>query len=638
MTDPYDAGPPLTPSQQAVVGLPADALALVTAGAGAGKTHTLVRRLDRLVAEEDLSAGEILVLTFSRAAVRELRNRLLRHGDAAGHVRAQTFDSWALSLLIEVDAGTDWTTKSFNARIEGARAAIDDGLADELYDDLQHVVIDEVQDLVGVRRELVESLVDRFECGFTLVGDPAQSIYGFTVPDVEERRSEPNRFFEWLRNTFGEDLIELTLKDNFRARTDDARTALVYGPRLRTLTESRGDGGKSLHRELRDALQGQLNLGDLDAFVASSLAEYPGTTAVLCRTNGQALVVSEKLAENGVEHRLQRSAQDRVAPAWIGLLFKAADGAMLTRAAFGGLVPSLPLADGADADHLWGLLQKTGPTRGGDRSLDLGRLRSAIGRGRLPDDLTVQPPAKLVVSSFHRAKGLEFDRVVVVDPGPLPVPSDSADQRRKRYFLDIDPAESARALYVAMTRARDDLLWLNPPDMSNIRSDPKVDRWARFGFQYWVRHGLELLGGDVHTDQPAGMRDFVGDVTELQEYLASKVRAGDEVRLERLTADGLEDAPAYLIVHEGRPIGTVSDRFRTDLDLHLKTSNNYVVRNRPPEITGVRVDAVETVSGSEAAGVQAELGPHGIWLAPRLMGLSTFVWDEKENDGGAGSR
>lgn len=633
MTDPYDASPPLTSAQQDVVDLPADTLALVTAGAGAGKTHTLVRRLDRLVAEEDLSAGEILVLTFSRAAVRELRNRLLRHGNAAGHVRAQTFDSWALSLLIEVDASTDWAVMSFDVRIEGARAAIDDGLADELYEDLRHVVIDEVQDLVGARRELVESLIDRFECGFTLVGDTAQSIYGFTVPDAKERPSEANRFFEWLRNTFGEDLTELPLEENFRALTDDARAALPYGPRLRELTESRGDDGRSLHRDLRDTLRGQLNLGKLDTFVASSLAEYPGTTAVLCRTNGQALVISEELAANGVRHRLQRSARDRVTPIWIGLLFRATESAILTRSTFDGLIPSLPLPDGAEPDQLWRLLQKTGNDRGGDRVLDLRRLRVTIANGRLPDEFTAQPPAKLVVSSFHRAKGLEFDRVVVVDPGPLQHTTPNNDKRRSKKPREIDTAEEARLLYVAMTRPREELLWLNALEMRSIRTDHQLDRWARYSpnpSQYWMRLGLEVIGGDVFTDQPAGMRDFEGDVLELQEYLTKKVSPGDDVVLERLFPDaiGSEESPPYLIMHGDRPIGAASDQFRQHLYRHLKLNSGYEPRNWPLRLTGVRVDAIETVAGSEAAGVRSGLGQYGVWLAPRLMGLSTFDWDK----------
>jgi len=639
MSGAYETTPPLTANQQAVVDLPADALTLVTAGAGTGKTHTLVRRLDRLVTEEDLSAGEILVLTFSRAAVRELRTRLVTHGDTARHVRARTFDSWALELLSEVDAGGDWPARSFEARVQGALAAIDDGLADELYEDLRHVVIDEVQDLVGSRRDLVEALLDRFDCGFTVVGDPAQSIYGFTVRDVEQRQAEPNRFFEWLRNTFGEDLTELTLEDNFRARTSEARTALAFGPRLRELTESSGDGGRSLYGDLRETLRGELNLGDLDGFVCSSLADFPGTTAVLCRTNGQALVVAETLAAHGVEHRLQRSARDRVTPAWIGRLFRAADGATLTRAGFDELAATLPLPADADSGQLWRVLQRTGTRRGNDRTLELAPLRAAMATGRLPDELTVQPEARLIVSSFHRAKGLEFDRVVVVDPGSIPV-SDPKSKRRKDF--DIDPAESARALYVAMTRPRDELLWLNPPDMSNIRPDPKLDRWGRFGFRYWVRAGLELIGGDVHTDQPAGMRDFTADAIELQEHLATKVNAGDDVVLERTmpVAAGLRESPPYLVIHQGRPIGAASQKFREELLLHLKTSNNYVPENWPARITGVRIDAIETVTGSEAAGSMAGLGSYGVWLAPRLTGLSKFEWDKKQNeedDGGTRS-
>ncbi|XUL99938.1 UvrD-helicase domain-containing protein [Streptomyces venezuelae ATCC 10712] len=53
MTDPYDAGPPPTAEQRAVVDLPWDTRLLVTAGAGSGKTHTVVRRLDALVGHED---------------------------------------------------------------------------------------------------------------------------------------------------------------------------------------------------------------------------------------------------------------------------------------------------------------------------------------------------------------------------------------------------------------------------------------------------------------------------------------------------------------------------------------------------------------------------------------------------------
>ena len=626
MSDAYGGTPELTAEQRAVVELPADAMALVTAEAGTGKTHTLVRRLDRLVAEEDLSAGEILVLTFSRAAVRELRERLSRYGDAARHVRAQTFDSWALEVLTTVDAQGDWPNKSFDARIEGAIQALEKGLADELYEDLRHVVIDEVQDLVGARRDLVETLLDRFECGFTVVGDPAQAIYGFTVKDPEERAGETNRFFDWLRVSFGEDLIELSLTRNFRAASADAGKALGFGPRLRLLTEGSAADGRELYEELRTTLRGLTHFGDFDELAADAFNAYEGTTAILCRTNGQALIASERLHSIGVPHRLQRSARDRVVPAWVGMLMARCDASTLSRDRFDELVAELPISEDMSTDLLWRVLLRTGTGRGSDRFVDLGRLRAALAGGRLPDELTAQPSAKVVVSSFHRAKGLEFDRVLVADPGPI-----DPTKSRKRELTAGDIAEEARLLYVAMTRPRMELFQLDEMNMRNIRVDARTDRWARFSYEYWVRAGLELIGGDVETDHPAGTVDFQDSPAELQHYLETAVRPGDAVQLERLHPHpiGLEESPPYVIRHEGRLIGTVSERFRADLYKYLKTSKSFIPQNFPAVIKDVRIDAVETVAGSEAAGIRAGLNRHGVWLAPRLVGLSTFTWDKK---------
>ncbi|GAA0953578.1 ATP-dependent helicase [Actinocorallia libanotica] len=636
--------PELTPEQRKVVDQPADARVLVTAGAGAGKTHTLVRRLDRLVDEEELSAGEILVLTFSRAAVRELSDRLTRHGEAARFVRARTFDSWALEVLLQVDVLGGWEDRSFGDRIDGAREAIENGLADELYgdDQLLHVVIDEVQDLVGARRELVETLLERFGCGFTVVGDPAQSIYGFTLgpkSTVEERQAETNRFFVWLRNTFGEELTELNLTANFRAQTSEAEIALGFGPQLRASAES-GSGVTSLYDDLRTTLRsGALNLGTLDELIARAIGGWDGTTAILCRTNGQALQVSEQLHTAGVEHRLQRSARDRVAPAWLGLLIRAVDGALLSRARFDELAAALPLPAELSPAQLWRLLLRTGIGRGNDRSVDLRRLRAALASGRLPDELTAQPASRIVVSSFHRAKGLEFDQVVIVDPGVLRLDDDKKSKKTKARA--IDPVDEARSLYVAMTRPRRELYWLDALDSAQIRLDRETGRWGRYGWRYWVRGGVEITGGDVFTDRPAGTKVFDADPLDMQEYLATRVRPGDEVTLERVVPEpiALDESPDYTIIHDGRPIGTASERFRTQLYRHMQTSRNYVPQNWPRLLTGVRIDAVETVAGSEAAGREAGLGPHGVWIAPRLMGLSVFVYDQKaEEDTGVTAR
>ena len=49
---------------------------LVVAGAGTGKTRTLIERCLRLVTEEGCSLEEILMVTFTEAAATEMRQRI----------------------------------------------------------------------------------------------------------------------------------------------------------------------------------------------------------------------------------------------------------------------------------------------------------------------------------------------------------------------------------------------------------------------------------------------------------------------------------------------------------------------------------------------------------------------------------
>ncbi len=93
-------GPRLDPEQRAVVEHRGGPL-LVLAGPGTGKTTTLVEAvLDRTRGPKALRAEEILVLTFSRAAAAELRERIgARLAPGAGAPTATTFHSFCYALL-----------------------------------------------------------------------------------------------------------------------------------------------------------------------------------------------------------------------------------------------------------------------------------------------------------------------------------------------------------------------------------------------------------------------------------------------------------------------------------------------------------------------------------------------------------
>jgi superfamily I DNA/RNA helicase/RecB family exonuclease len=92
------AAPVLDPSQRAVVAHPGGPL-LVLAGPGTGKTTTLVEAVvDRV--ERGARPDEILVLTFSRKAADELRERIAtRVGRTVAEPAAYTFHSWCFALV-----------------------------------------------------------------------------------------------------------------------------------------------------------------------------------------------------------------------------------------------------------------------------------------------------------------------------------------------------------------------------------------------------------------------------------------------------------------------------------------------------------------------------------------------------------
>ncbi|MQY15796.1 ATP-dependent DNA helicase Rep [Streptomyces sp. RB5] len=629
MTDAYLDSPSLSDEQQAVVQQPWDARVLVTAGAGAGKTHTLVRRLDALCGAEDpeegLEAAEILVLTFSRAAARELRERIARHGDRARRVRAQTFDAWAYGLLRQAYPNHDWSATGFDERIRAAEEAVAKGAleAGEAIPPA-HVVIDEVQDLVGDRRCLVQTLLDRYQdaSGFTVVGDAAQFVYGFQIRDLNERADETNMFFDWLRGSFPDDLVELHLTENFRATTSEARVALVHGPRLQQVTDD--DKALPLYEELRELLLDPRNgTGDLtDPFVLDGLRAAPDTCAILTRDNRQALTISQLLHENGVEHQLRRPLEERPVPAWVAELMRRTEVTTLSEARFRSLLGDIPLPYDPEPDVLWPVLRRA--ARGAGRGVvDMDRLRRMIAAGGFPDELADPETARVTVSTVHRAKGLEFDRVIILTPPGVA-------ELRKQYGAELDLPAEARALYVAMTRARRDLYFTTPPEMPILRrvNGRRNGRQFRGGWKAYLRYGIVVEAGDVCRDVPPAHE--IGAVSA-QAYLLERVRSGDEVIL-RKRHDlplGEQQSPPYAVMHGEKEIGEASESFRTGLFEVQKVSRRWEPA-WPDEIHELRVDTLESVAGSPAAGANAGLGDRGVWIVPRITGIGRYRWSTED--------
>ena len=97
------------PQQQAIID--SDAYPMrVLAGAGTGKTFTMVRKIEHLIDEEDVSPDRILALTFTNNAADSMREKLnAKLGTAGYDIDAYTYHSICNEILTDYayEAGTD---------------------------------------------------------------------------------------------------------------------------------------------------------------------------------------------------------------------------------------------------------------------------------------------------------------------------------------------------------------------------------------------------------------------------------------------------------------------------------------------------------------------------------------------------
>lgn len=593
----------LTDEQQRVATAPLGARQLVIAGPGTGKTHTLVARLATLIQDHGLSpGGGALVLSFSRAAVRAIRERVRAAGGDVSYVRARTFDSFATALLNEHDPEGPWRgAASYEARIRFATKLFEDNA--DVLQEFEHIIVDEVQDLVGERADFVKAILESSSSGFTLFGDPAQGIYSFQQENGAWEIGS-GALIEWLGGMFPE-LIRLTLTKNFRGTTPTSRAVDWAGPLL--------NGDEPDYRQIRYDLMTALKaLDEVGALKVAGpkLASGGSTAAILCRDNGQALTVSRQLREENVPHSLQRDATDRVIPPWVAIALSTLARARVDERDLCAILTSNFGVDAATARDSFRQLRFGAPA---GPFLDVNELADRMRSGNLADELTVAAPSSLVVSTIHRAKGLEFDRVVVMEPY-------ERDQSNE--------AEEARVLYVAMTRARRELYAMRTSDTRRLFvRDDLERRWLRHGKARGAVVGFEVRGDDTHTADPIGAFLASGDVSERQAYLRKQVHVGDPVKLVLLTASSSgEERAHYMVLHRAsEPIGVTSERF-ADLLRRALGGSRGARTNWPVEIWDLFADGIDSVAGTGAAAERSGL-PLPIWLRARVTGLGILQFD-----------
>lgn len=593
-------------SQEAVAHASSEDRQYVVAGAGQGKTQVLVSRIEHLVENGGLNpADEILVLSFSRAAVEAARSRAA--AAEVDQVTVRTFDSLASAILLELDDDESFRGLSFDKRIQRATALLkEQGLPDFLAE-LKHLCVDEAQDLVGDRAQLVIAIIEGAddELGLTFLGDPLQGIYDFQLGDSMAKTSARD-LFRSLLDDFGATRRELEI--NYRARSQRAKDLVVVGNRLRDMGFGNSVMDETAYRHLEEFRSEEPTSGSfLD--VTSVLDPAPETGAILCGTNYEVLILSEQLDAAGWPHSVRRRARDLGGAHWIWL---ALHDLAPTKYAEVLITEKLSAAGRSEPETDWLALKQCEGNWRDPETLNIGLLARRLMGGSIPMALTVQDESPLTVSTVHRAKGLEYGHVLFIESGI---------QRDEDKNYD----EMTRHTYVALSRAQDSILSakLAAPAGTFRKKHQKTGRWTESRFSrpnpYVAR--MEVLSSDVRATSPYASEGLDG-MSVQHNILRAEVGTPAQAVLV-VKAD--EHQPAFYEFQtiDGTPLGITTERFGREMKPVFHRWGEF---RWPTRFTGLRVASIECAAGESEQTEELGLGRSGLWLVPRFSGLARASW------------
>ncbi|MCB1335956.1 MAG: RecQ family ATP-dependent DNA helicase [Maritimibacter sp.] len=461
---------------------------LVLAGPGSGKTRVLVHRIAYLVRIRREDPRGILVLAYNRHAAAEIRERLRRLiGEEAAYVTVSTIHALAMRLVGASYAGARTETLDFDGLLkEAVRLLRGDGLGKQEAEALREtliqgyrwILVDEYQDVGPGEYALIAAVAGRSlddpdqRLSLFAVGDDDQNIYAFAGASV--------RYIRQFEEDYAAKPVYLT--DNYRSSGHivSAANAVIAGSAERmktghdiTVDKDRAttDPGGAL-AELDPVAQGRVQIlacppgndaqamAALDELVRLSrlIPDWTWSRAAIIARDWNRLAPVRDFAENlGIPVEW---ASDRLPGLWRMREMQAFIGAVRA-----DLTRMLTMSDLTD------VLNAIPSSRWTNRIGEgLGLLARDVDTRALPatdivewfaewsrDSWGEQRGLKLLTA--HRAKGLEFDDVIILDGG-WERPSREEDQDAPR-----------RLHYVAMTRARRSLAVMSNDNHEYLPTD-----------------------------------------------------------------------------------------------------------------------------------------------------------------------
>lgn len=433
-----------TSEQREIIEASPNARLLVVAPPGTGKTAVACARAAHLIRELGVTASNILIISFTRTAVAEVRDRIGRYVGNSGTADAiaiSTVDSHAWSLQVGFGEETNgvWKDGNYDLTIRQAIELLSQPNSDarEYLNRFEHVIVDEAQDLVGIRLELVSELTKSLprSCGVTVFADFLQAIYDFT----NETTAADAVTSEILRGMLGSEFAEKRLTHLHRFKDEQLAVVLTS---VRTLMESTQLPPTQLRLAVRQVLSTVVEPVQIQPWKVHEIPNIAKQDNLLAlfRTRAEVLCASNALTANGVSHRVRMSGLPDCAHPWLARVFMGfrPRGLVLERGELEERIAA-EVGDGLLADRAWDLLRRLARKQFG---VDHRKLRQQLSRERPPVeacyfDLGTRGP---ILGTVHASKGRQSDRVLYCLP-----PNGGGT------------FEEARIDYVAITRGSDSL-------------------------------------------------------------------------------------------------------------------------------------------------------------------------------------
>lgn len=402
---------------------------VVAAGPGSGKTRVLVHKLASLLLMEDVKHEQLLMLTFSRAAATEFKQRLMGLiGNAVHFVEIKTFHSYCFDLLGRI--GNLDEVKDVVAK---AAEMINNGDVEPNRIGKTVLVIDETQDMGAEEFALVKALMSNNEdMRVIAVGDDDQNIYEF-------RGSDSGYMFRMSQQP-GSRFIEMT--ENYRSASHPVRFANSFvryiSNRMKTtpiISKREENGWVEVTRHVSDYMYLPL----VDKLLQNKKG---GTSCVLTHTNEESVIITALLRRYGISAKLIQSMD--------GFAFcNMAEVRYLMK--YISKRVSSPLI----SDDLWQeAKQATFAAYNGSQSLSYVKrctelfeqtnknkyfndFKEFVMESSLEDFCDLSG-AEVVVSTIHKSKGCEFDDVYMLISGGYI----KDDNLMRRYYVGITRAKN----------------------------------------------------------------------------------------------------------------------------------------------------------------------------------------------------